>query len=210
MAIPLALTLFLLVFFTELLGLVGKSRMIDAGYSLFLRISPSPAHQKQRKLKREILTTKAELLSTSSQDQFAKWAKLRRKLDKSVADLDSLNNSLSSHRNTFSWFITVIYFIIATALPFVFTSWHRKTPIFYVPEGWFGPSEWFLRLPFAPAGAVSCAAWTMIVRKAIRSMGRVSWDIFEGFTSAPPQPVKEPSATPDGQTSEKIQSDKEL
>lgn len=30
--------------------------------------------------------------------------------------------------------------------------WFRKSPVFYLPPGWFGPAQRFLSLPFAPAG----------------------------------------------------------
>ena len=46
---------------------------------------------RQRKLKSEILLNKKELLQTSAQDQFAKWAKLRRSVDKGLADLEKLS-----------------------------------------------------------------------------------------------------------------------
>ena len=46
---------------------------------------------KQRALKSEILLNKKELLQTSAQDQFAKWAKLRRSVDKGLADLEKLS-----------------------------------------------------------------------------------------------------------------------
>jgi hypothetical protein len=52
-----------------------------------------PSYIKQRALKKEILANKAELNATSSQDQFAKWAKLRRKLDKGLVDLEKLSES---------------------------------------------------------------------------------------------------------------------
>lgn len=47
--------------------------------------------KKQRDLKKELLATKAELMQTSAQDQFAKWAKLRRRVDKGLADLDEIS-----------------------------------------------------------------------------------------------------------------------
>lgn len=59
-----------------------------AAYQFFLM---RPSYTKQRALKKEILANKAELNATSSQDQFAKWAKLRRKLDKGLADLEKLS-----------------------------------------------------------------------------------------------------------------------
>ena len=49
---------------------------------------------RQRKLKSEILVAKKELLQTSAQDQFAKWAKLRRSVDKGLAELEKLSESL--------------------------------------------------------------------------------------------------------------------
>lgn len=45
-----------------------------------------------------MLADKGELLATSSQDQFAKWAKLRRKVDKGLADLEKLSELLKSCR----------------------------------------------------------------------------------------------------------------
>lgn len=69
-------------------------------YSLYLRIFYSSKVSKQRSLKSDILATKAELLQTSSQDQFAKWAKLRRKVDKGLAELEKLSTHFLSESNS--------------------------------------------------------------------------------------------------------------
>ena len=65
-------------------------------YDMYLRITRSPTAMRQRTLKSEILSTKSELLKTSAQDQFAKWAKLRRSVDKGLADLEKLSEFTSS------------------------------------------------------------------------------------------------------------------
>ena len=52
-------------------------------------------YARQRQLKAELLTTKKELMQTSAQDQFAKWAKLRRSVDKGLAELEKLSESRS-------------------------------------------------------------------------------------------------------------------
>lgn len=69
-------------------------------YSLYLRIFHTSKVSKQRSLKSDILATKAELLQTSSQDQFAKWAKLRRKVDKGLAELEKLSTHCPSVSNS--------------------------------------------------------------------------------------------------------------
>ena len=55
------------------------------------RIFNAAAVARQRQLKASILARKTELLQTSAQDQFAKWAKLRRSVDKGLADLEKLS-----------------------------------------------------------------------------------------------------------------------
>ena len=60
-------------------------------YALYLRLTRSATFAQQQALKSEILATKSELLKTSAQDQFAKWAKLRRSVDKGLADLEKLS-----------------------------------------------------------------------------------------------------------------------
>lgn len=112
--------LFALVFVTELISWIGQSVLLEfvrhhpsayirrqqrsdddhnclcahahmQVYALYLRIFYSGTVAKQRKLKSEILLNKKELLQTSAQDQFAKWAKLRRSVDKGLADLEKLS-----------------------------------------------------------------------------------------------------------------------
>jgi hypothetical protein len=112
----LALTIFALVLLTELVSWIGKTVLLNivsllAAYcanhiltlpvmSQFYALHQYLFHrstiQRQRQLKKEILITKQELLQTSAQDQFAKWAKLRRKVDKGLEDLEKLSWVLQS------------------------------------------------------------------------------------------------------------------
>jgi len=47
--------------------------------------------RRQSELRGDIMKTKQELSRTSAQDQFAKWAKLRRSIDKKLSDLEKLS-----------------------------------------------------------------------------------------------------------------------
>lgn len=133
-----------------------------------------PTLRSQRALRREILATKQELAATSSQDQFAKWAKLRRRVDKGLADLERTNSELARARTTFSMLFKGIMFVITTILPFCVTSWYSKTPIFWLPpaqHSWFGPLGWFLALPRAPKGAISSTVWQMVCTRTLIALG---------------------------------------
>lgn len=69
------------------------------------------------KLKREVVQLKREMNATSSQDEFAKWAKLRRRHDKTLEEYEA--------KSTF----TYIY-LYGTAYPEILR--HEK----HIQEGW--------------------------------------------------------------------------
>ncbi|KAI0335169.1 hypothetical protein GY45DRAFT_1241436 [Cubamyces sp. BRFM 1775] len=170
-------TLFLLVFVTELVSWIGQSVLLEFFYALYLRIFYGSTVARQRKLKSDILLNKKELLQTSAQDQFAKWAKLRRSVDKGLADLEKLNNELSSARTAFSLKFKTALWIMTTGLQFVIGWWYRKAAVFYLPPGWLGPLTWWLAFPFAPAGSVSCGMWQMACRRVIKVGERVAKEL---------------------------------
>jgi hypothetical protein len=60
-------------------------------YAGYTRVFMGPKVARQSALKAEVLRRKKELQQTSAQDQFAKWAKLRRSVDKGLADLEKLS-----------------------------------------------------------------------------------------------------------------------
>ncbi|KAI0339849.1 hypothetical protein BDW22DRAFT_1360869 [Trametopsis cervina] len=193
----LIFTIFVLVFVTEVISWIGKSVLLELAYALYLRVLYSAKIAQQRKLKAEILANKKELLQTSAQDQFAKWAKLRRSVDRGLSDLEKLNSELSSSKTSFSMkFNSAVWFLTA-GLQFFVGWWYRKSAVFYLPPGWFGPLTWWLAFPFAPTGSVSCGVWQMSCRRVIKMGERVVKELMTG--SADParssSGVEEPSAS---------------
>lgn len=59
----------------------------------------------RKALQREIVVLRAQLRATSSQDEFAKWAKLSRVLEKKVAELETLSKFFPP---TTSWLSTCL------------------------------------------------------------------------------------------------------
>ncbi|KAF8815371.1 hypothetical protein BYT27DRAFT_7194592 [Phlegmacium glaucopus] len=163
----LLITIFLLVFITQLITWIGKSVLLDITYDIYLRVTRSPAAMRQRSLKTEILSTKSELLKTSAQDQFAKWAKLRRSVDKGLADLEKLNSEVASSKSAFAMKFNTLLWLLTTGSQFAVGWWYRKQPVFFLPQGWLGPLGWWLALPFAPAGSVSVGVWQIACRRLI-------------------------------------------
>lgn len=94
--VNLALVIFFCTLLNQIVSWVGKSVLQEIAFTAYSWVFLSSTAAKQRKLRKQVLEDKAELGRTSSQDEFAKWAKLRRKLDKGLADLEKTSNSYIS------------------------------------------------------------------------------------------------------------------
>ncbi|EPQ29085.1 uncharacterized protein PFL1_03374 [Pseudozyma flocculosa PF-1] len=167
-----ALVILVAVLFVQSISVLGKERLQEVTYAIYVRILHRSTLAEQRRLRTEVFTNKQQLAKTSSQDEFAKWAKLRRKVDKGLQDLEKTNGTLSSSRTTFSLLFKALMFGLTTVLPFLVTSYYSKTPIFWIPPAglWFGPLGWFLSLPRAPAGSISSTMWQMVCTRALISI----------------------------------------
>ncbi|PPQ92969.1 hypothetical protein CVT25_000169 [Psilocybe cyanescens] len=191
------ITIFLLVFFGQLVTWIGKTVLLDIAYNAYLWAIRSPLAARQRALKTQIMTNKSELMKTSAQDQFAKWAKLRRSVDKGLADLEKLNSEIASAKSGFAMKFNTALWLLTTGLQFVVGWWYRKQPVFYLPRGWFGPLGWWLALPFAPAGSVSVGVWQMACRRVIVVGEKVVKEFFgPSFSTVPSTDPTENSAAP--------------
>lgn len=171
-----------IVLFNSFIALIGQSAISTFLYTvIFTYILPSDVHKKQKTLKQEILAGRRELQTISAQDEFSKWAKVRRRVDKQSGELEALNTSLASHRSSFNTVIKVLIFALTTGLQWSFSARYSRDAIVYLPRDWFGPLTWFLGLPFAPAGALSCGIYVMLIKRVIGVVTRITTDIYTGI-----------------------------
>ncbi|KAG5723211.1 Protein GET1 [Termitomyces sp. T112] len=185
----LIFTIFALVFVTQLISWIGQNVLLESAYSLYLRVFHSSMSAQLRAKRKEVLNTKAELLKTSAQDQFAKWAKLRRSADKGLAELEKLNSDVASAKTAFSIKFNSAIWLLTTGVQFFVGWWYRKTAVFYLPPGWFGPLGWWLSFPFAPAGSVSVGVWQMACKRVILIGERAVKDLVAGSLQSAAEPA---------------------
>jgi len=186
--LSLILTAFLVVLSAQVVSWIGESVLSEFAYSLYLRATQGSLVHQQNELKTNILKTKQELMQTSAQDQFAKWAKLRRSVDKSLADLEKLNSKVSSSKTTFTLVFRAILWTLVN-IPQYFIAWrYRSQPVFWLPQGWFnGVMLWWLAFPFSPKGSVSVMTWTWACKSVLKIFEEVvRYIILPMFISTPP------------------------
>ncbi|KAI7863283.1 WRB/Get1 family [Spinellus fusiger] len=174
----LLVTVFLLVLVTELVLYAGYAHVTALVYEWYLVATKDPKIAKHQKLKQEVLMTKAELSKTSSQDEFAKWAKIRRKLDKGLADVEALGAEIAYNKTAFELKAKSAVWCCVHGSQWLMVLWFRKSAVVYLPPHWFGPMQWILSMPFAPAGSVSVAVWFSVCRRSIKAVAGLVSDFI--------------------------------
>lgn len=115
----------------------------------------------QQRLQAEYLKCRADLHATSSQDEFAKWAKLRRHHDKMLAELETKKAAIEGARSSFNQKLKIIRWVGTRGLQQVIGFWYRKEALFWLPAGWFPyHMEWIMSWPSAPLGSISIVMWS--------------------------------------------------
>ncbi|KAJ2718847.1 GET complex subunit get1 [Coemansia sp. Benny D115] len=111
---------------------------------------------------------RSDLRTISSVDEFARWAKLRRKLDSASASFEKLSGELSIERTAFELYVNLVMRVVVYGARIVMSLWNYGVAVFYVPENWFYPFLWALSLPGAPAGGVSVAVWSFACNRVFK------------------------------------------
>ncbi|CAG8090694.1 unnamed protein product [Penicillium salamii] len=179
------LSLVLTVFFVNvaiyLVNTIGASSIDHLLWLLYLRL-PTPTSRtarKQQQLKRAVHEQKREMNNTSSQDEFAKWAKARRRHDKTMEEYEALNKDLTSQKSSFDWTVKIARWLSTNGLKIFLQFWYSKTPVFLLPAGWFPYyAEWVVSFPRAPLGSVSIQVWSNVCAAAIALAAEVVGALF--------------------------------
>ncbi|KAL2257349.1 hypothetical protein VTK26DRAFT_291 [Humicola hyalothermophila] len=158
----LLIVIFVIELVVQLINTIGASTINNLLWRFYLSLPTQLAKEfaDQRKKQKEYLSVRKDLNATSSQDEFAKWAKLRRQHDKLLDELEKKKTALDGSRAKFDRNLTAARFVSTRGLQWLLPMWYGREPMFWLPYGWFPYYiEWFASFPRAPLGSVSIVVW---------------------------------------------------
>ncbi|KAM3420728.1 Protein GET1 [Cercospora zeina] len=197
------LVVFIVQLLLSLISTVGAQAINDLAWYLFTLL-PTPqsrSAQGNLKLRREVVQLEREMRSVSAQDEFARWAKLRRQHDKAKEKYEKEASSLSSFRSTFMSIVSKLRWLGTQGVNFLLNTYYSKTPMFYLPQGWVPYyAEWLLSFPRAPIGGVSVNVWAIACGSVIGMVMElvVAALALKKGDGKPGEKVKIPANTPAG------------
>ncbi|KAJ9606965.1 GET complex subunit get1 [Cladophialophora chaetospira] len=172
----LLITVFIIQLLCHLVQTVGAKPINDLLWQIYARLplQSNKDQGEQIRLRREVVRLKREMNAVSAQDEFSKWARLRRQHDKAMEEYDKKAAAVSSTRSSFDTKATALRWTCTSGLRFALQFWHAKTPVFTYPRGWFPwYVEWLLGFPRCPYGGVSINVWSTACATVIALVGEV-------------------------------------
>ncbi|KAF1990934.1 hypothetical protein K402DRAFT_323726 [Aulographum hederae CBS 113979] len=173
----LLLTVFVLQVIIHLINTIGAQAINELLWLLYNKL-PTPtssAARDQIRLQKEIIRLRRERAAISAQDNFTKWAKLGRQLDKVVAEHEKSTSSLSSVKSTFDSTATTIRWLLTNGLRFYLQYRYAREPLFWLPHGWIPTYvEWIMAFPRAPRGSVSVQVWFVACSSIVKMVGEAA------------------------------------
>ncbi|GAB7348224.1 hypothetical protein MBLNU459_g6221t1 [Dothideomycetes sp. NU459] len=182
--VSLLLSVFLLNVLIHLVNAFGAATINELLWLLYNKL-PTPTAkdaQEAARMRREVVRLKREMNAVSAQDEFSRWAKLRRQHDKAVAEHEKSASSVQATKATFDKVANAVRWLSTNGLRYLLQFWFSKQALFWLPQGWV-PSyvEWILAFPRAPRGSISiqvwgiaCASVTAMVSEAILALYKLT------------------------------------
>ncbi|CAK9440420.1 uncharacterized protein LODBEIA_P45200 [Lodderomyces beijingensis] len=161
-------SLFILIL-QKLLSITGKSKIQNQVWQFYTRyLSQSKSIKLYNGKQNEIRGLTREQKAISAQDQYAKWTKLNRSLDKLKKEVQELSESIQSEKLKVDGLTSLLLSLLVTLPIWVMRIFCRKTALFYLRKGVLPDYlEWWLALPFFKSGTIGLTCWMFAVNNVL-------------------------------------------
>ncbi|KAI9506096.1 GET complex subunit get1 [Coemansia spiralis] len=191
----LIVTVFILEAVSALLDGMGYGTIATALWNIYCNITGNKKAAERLELKDAIVQLRRDLRTVSSVDEFARWAKMRRRLDALSAKFEGVSSDLAIERTAFELYANLVLRAIIYGLRAAVNIYNYREAVFYVPANWFYPILWFLSLPSSPMGSVSVTVWSLTCNRVCKRAAAVFNRVLKPV--ATPQHIRSSAAEAD-------------
>ncbi|XP_027019321.1 guided entry of tail-anchored proteins factor 1 [Tachysurus fulvidraco] len=134
--------------------------------SVLSKILQKDAEQ-EMEMRTEIQNMKLELSSISMMDEFARYARLERKINKMTDKLKTHVKSRTAQQAKMKWIVNIVFYILQAVLMISLIWKYYADPVTVVPSKWISPLERLVAFPSGVAGGVGITCWLVVCNKVV-------------------------------------------
>ncbi|XP_075768147.1 guided entry of tail-anchored proteins factor 1 isoform X1 [Pelodiscus sinensis] len=137
--------------------------------SIISRLLQKDAEQESQ-MRAEIQNMKQELTTISMMDEFARYARLERKINKMTDKLKTHVKARTAQLAKIKWVINIVFYILQAALMISLIWKYYSEPVTILPSKWLAPMERLVAFPTGVAGGVGITCWLVVCNKVVAIM----------------------------------------
>lgn len=165
------LWLLAVVLVSKKLKSIPNARLTEVVWQVFTAVMPSKEVKELRAVRDELMRVRQERSNTSSQDEFAKWARLDREHLALKKKYDAMNANVGHLRQKVTWIVRGYKWVSTSGFKLLVQFYYRRTPIVWVPfEALPSIVERILAFPMAPKGSISVVFWLFATDTSVSAM----------------------------------------
>ncbi|KAL7400919.1 hypothetical protein ABVT39_019929 [Epinephelus coioides] len=123
--------------------------------------------EQDSEMRAEIQEMKKEQASISMMDEFARYARLERKINKMTDKLKTHVKSRTAQQAKMKWVVNIVFYILQAALMISLIWKYYSDPVTVVPSKWIAPVERLVAFPTGVAGGVGITCWLVVCNKVV-------------------------------------------
>uniref|UniRef100_A0A8C5M2C3 Guided entry of tail-anchored proteins factor 1 n=1 Tax=Leptobrachium leishanense TaxID=445787 RepID=A0A8C5M2C3_9ANUR len=137
--------------------------------SILSRFLQKDAEQEYQ-MRCEIQSMRQELSSISMMDEFARYARLERKINKMTDKLKTHVKARSAQQAKVKWVVSIAFYVLQAALMISLIWKYYSEPVTVLPSKWIAPLERLVAFPTGIAGGVGVTCWLVVCNKVVAIM----------------------------------------
>ncbi|KAM6970246.1 guided entry of tail-anchored proteins factor 1-like [Aplochiton taeniatus] len=161
----MATVVWLLVLVSVLLCNLVKMFLPSISCYLFKLVQKNEEHEVEMRV--EIQCMKKELSSISIQDEFARYARLERKINKTTDKLKTYVKSRTAQQAKIKWVVNILYYVVQATLMISLIWKYYADPVTELPSKWISPLERMVAFPSGVSGGVGITSWLIVCNKVV-------------------------------------------
>ncbi|KAL8580134.1 hypothetical protein ACOMHN_050236 [Nucella lapillus] len=160
-------SIFLLVVLFAVLNTFVKDITAFMGRHIF------SANDAELDLRAKVLDMKDEQSGISMMDEFARYMKLQRQIDKLIAQVKESGSSRQKKVAMLNIGVKIALMVLQGLIMLVMVVSHRGEPLVMLPEGWFFPVQKLVALPSGVTGGVGVVCWILVCNSVVHRAKRL-------------------------------------
>ncbi|XP_028838117.1 tail-anchored protein insertion receptor WRB-like [Denticeps clupeoides] len=108
-----------------------------------------------------------QLSAISMMDEFARYARLERKISKTTDRLKTYVKTRTAQQAKVKWVVNITYYVLQAVLMISLIWKYYADPVTVLPSKWISPLERMVAFPSGVVGGVGITCWLVVCNKVV-------------------------------------------